>query len=233
LHVIKLSPRLAAAAEWVLAGRPLADIGTDHAYLPAYLVGQSVIPRAVAADIQPGPLEAARTTVEEAGLTGLIDLRLGDGLRPIKPGEVATATICGMGGPLIANILAAGPLDGIERLVLQPMGGEEHVRRWLSENGWRLIGEQLVEDGGRLYVILAAERGEAPLTERDIIIGPYLRATGGPLLRRYAEGQLEQLRRARAGAARSSRPEAAARVEELEARIRIWEEVIRHVGDGR
>lgn len=225
--MITLSPRLAAVAEYVLPGAPMADIGTDHAYLPCFLVQSGHIPGAVAADILPGPLEAARATVAEAGLTDRVELRLGNGLRVLKPGDVTTATICGMGGPLIAEILAAGPTEELQRLVLQPMGGEERLREWLAANGWRLMAERLVEDAGRIYVIMAAEPGEMHLSELDAMMGPFIRLSGGPLLARYAGIILNQARRALAGASGSTRPEAVARVAELTARIKLLEEVIR------
>jgi tRNA (adenine22-N1)-methyltransferase len=229
--LITLSPRLAAAAAFALKSKPLADIGTDHAYLPAYLVEQGAIPRAIAADVLPGPLEAARTTVAEAGLSDRIELRLGNGLQVLQPGEVATVTICGIGGPLIAEILSAGPTEGLERLVLQPMGGEATLRRWLEANGWTLAQEQLVEDGGRIYVMMAAERGAMTLSEEDALLGPHLRRSPGPLLARYATTFLNQAHKALEGARRSDRPEALQRVQELEARIHMLEEVIHH-GDG-
>lgn len=218
----------------MLTGLPMADIGTDHAYLPAHLIQTGAVPHAIAGDILPGPLEAARATVRAASLDEQIQLRLGSGLRVLAPGEVATAAICGMGGPLIAEILAAGPLEGIRRLVLQPMGGEERLRAWLAANGWRLVAEQLIADAGRIYVILAAEPGVMTLTEGEELVGPYLRQAGGPLLIRYAENLIGQAKRALAGAKRSGRPEAEARATELEHRIRLLEEVIGHAGsDGR
>lgn len=224
--MITLSPRLAAVAAYVLPGRPMADIGTDHAYLPTYLIQTGTVPSAIAADIMQGPLEAARTTVTDAGLSDRIHLRLGNGLQVLAPGEVAAATICGMGGPLIAEILAAGPLEGIERLVLQPMAGEERLREWLLASGWRLVAESLVEDSGRIYVIMAAERGQITLSETDLLVGPFIRQMKGPLLNRYVQLQIGQARRALEGARRSERAESQQRVAELEHRIRLLEEVI-------
>jgi tRNA (adenine22-N1)-methyltransferase len=221
-----LSPRLAAAARYVLPGRPVADIGTDHAYLPTHLVQTGQVPRAIAADVMPGPLDAARATVADEGLAESVELRLGNGLRVLQPGEAATATICGMGGPLIAEILAAGPLEAIERLVLQPMGGEERLREWLAAHGWRLVAEELTEDAGRIYLIMAAEPGAMALTEAELLVGPHLRRTGGPLLVRYTSTLLELMHRAQAGARRSDRPEALERVQELEQRIQMLEEVL-------
>ncbi|MDB4897285.1 MAG: hypothetical protein JWN15_3547 [Firmicutes bacterium] len=224
--LITLSPRLAAAARYVLPGRPVADIGTDHAYLPAYLVQTGRVPWSIAADVMPGPLEAARTTVVAEAVSGDVSLRLGSGLQVLRPGEVATVTICGMGGPLIAEILATGPLGGLERLVLQPMGGEERLREWLAANGWRLVAEELVADAGRIYVILAAEPGVMSLTEPELLVGPYLRQAGGPLLGRYLRFLREQLERALVGARQSHRPEAVARTGALEQRMQILEEAI-------
>ena len=224
--MITLSPRLAAAARHVLPGRPVADIGTDHAYLPAHLVQTGQVPWSIAADVMPGPLDAARTTVMGEGVAEAVSLRLGSGLQVLRPGEVATATICGMGGPLIAQILAEGPLGGLERLVLQPMGGEERLREWLAGNGWRLIAEELVADAGRIYVILVAEPGTMQLTEADLLVGPHLRATSGTLLARYLRILREQMERALSGARQSARPEALARAAELERRMQILEEEI-------
>jgi len=224
--MIALSPRLAAVAAHVLPGEVLADIGTDHAYLPAHLVQAGRIPRAIAGDILPGPLEAARTTVAEAELGDRIELRLGSGLQVLTPGDAACASICGMGGPLITEILTAGPLGELQRLILQPMAGEEHVRLWLMRNRWRLIAEELVEDSGRLYVVLVAEPGVMTLSPGELLIGPFLRQTGGPLLQRYVRLQLDLARRAIAGAGSSDRPEARERVAELGERIRLLEEVL-------
>jgi tRNA (adenine22-N1)-methyltransferase len=223
---VSLSPRLATVAEYVLPGEVLVDIGTDHAYLPTALVQASKISRAIAGDLLPGPLEAARATVDAAGLTDQIELRLGNGLGVLQPGEAACASICGMGGPLIVEILTAGPLDGLRRLVLQPMGSEERIREWLVANYWRIIGERLITDSGRIYVIIAAERGEMALSAEDALLGPILRKEGGPLFSSYVSILLEQARRALAGAIRSDREEARRRMQELQNRITLYEEAI-------
>lgn len=221
--MLTLSPRLATVASHVLDGEPFADIGTDHGYLPAYLVASGRVPRAIAGDLVPGPLEAARSTLAETDLAPKVELRLGSGLTILKPGEVACAAICGMGGPLIAEILATGPLEGIRRLVLQPMGGEERLRQWLMGHGWRLLTEELVADAGRLYVVLVAERGSMTLTEAELVAGPYLLQQGGPLFLQYVEAQLELARQALAGARRSDRPEAQQRAAALSERVQLLE----------
>jgi tRNA (adenine22-N1)-methyltransferase len=197
----------------------MADIGTDHAYLPAYLIQSGAVPRAIAGDVMPGPLDAARQTVEAAGLSDRIELRLGDGLQVLQPGEVKTVTLCGMGGALMAQLLEAGDLAGIERLVLQPMESPERLRAWLTGHGWRIVHEELVEDAGRIYVVMAAERGEQQLRLDELLIGPLLQAAGGELLQRYSARWIAQLERALAGARQSDRPEALARAAALNEEI--------------
>ncbi|MFO7172150.1 MAG: class I SAM-dependent methyltransferase [Bacillota bacterium] len=171
---VSLPPRLQAVARWVLPGAPVADIGTDHGRLPVYLVQQGQVPRAVASDRLPGPLAAARRTVAAAGVADRVDLRLADGLAALQPGEVATVVVAGMGGLLMLKILAGRPeaLRGVRRLVLQPNTDVEEVRRWLHAHGWRLVAEELAEDGGRFYVVLVAEPAGAPGQARPGATGP-------------------------------------------------------------
>lgn len=206
-----LNPRLAAVAAMVLPGAPMADIGTDHAYLPVYLVAAGLCPRAVAADRMPGPLSAAERTVAAAGLTGRIDLRLGDGLAVLAPGEVATVVLAGMGGALMQRILAARPevVARLRRLVLQPNGGAESLRRYVASMGWAIAAEEVVAEAGRLYIVMAAEPAAGPpaYEPADYILGPVLRRRGGPLYVQWVREELARTRRALAGARRAQRPD--------------------------
>jgi tRNA (adenine22-N1)-methyltransferase len=158
--MIKLSKRLQQIADLVPRGARLADIGSDHALLPAYLAERGMIAFAVAGEVNEGPFRAAAKQVREAGLTKFIDVRLGDGLAVLRPGEADAITIAGMGGALIVSILSAGleKLEGVRTLILQPNVGEETVRRWLAEHGWFLAKEHILEEDGKIYEILTAVR---------------------------------------------------------------------------
>ncbi len=159
---VKIDPRLAACAAF-LRGKPLADIGTDHAYLPAALAKSGRIPRAIASDIAQGPLNAAEKTLRAYGVESLVELRKCDGLSGFLPGEAQDIVIAGMGGELIVKILSQAPWlkTGAYRLVLQPMTQEPVLRRWLFENGFALLSEEAVLSGGKVYTVLCAEwRGE-------------------------------------------------------------------------
>lgn len=155
---ITLCPRLQMAADFVRSGAAVADIGTDHAYLPAYLVMTGKCRRAVAADVRELPLENARQTIRRYHLEDRITACLSDGLAAIDPSQVEDIVIAGMGGELIAALLARAPWlrDGAKRLILQPMTHAEDVRRFLYENGFAILEEQAVREGERLYVALRA-----------------------------------------------------------------------------
>ena len=158
----ELRPRLKAAAEMVKPGRVVADIGTDHAYLPAWLLLNGVAPYVIACDIGEMPLRNAAQTVRIYHLTGKIDLRVSDGLQNVRPEEYGAVTVCGMGGTLIAEILEKAALPQDVHLVLQPMTHVEDVRAWLCRNGFVIGREVCVRDAGRVYCCMAAEPGNEP-----------------------------------------------------------------------
>ena len=158
--MIKLDTRLKMAAEEVRDGKRIADIGTDHAYLPAYLIENNICPFAIAADIGKGPLENARKVVSASkDLSEKIELRLSDGLKEIKEDEVDDIVIAGMGGILIAEILTAAPWvkNKSKRLILQPMSHAEDVRKYLCENSFEILKEKACTDGKHNYIIITAE----------------------------------------------------------------------------
>ena len=159
---MKLGSRLAALAAFVPQGARIADIGTDHAYLPIELVQKNIAISAVAGDVHIGPYHAAKENIEGLGLQHKIAVRFGDGLSVLSPGEVDTVVIAGMGGSTIIEILNSSPeiTSSLRRLILQPMIATGTVRRWLNTNKWEIVEEALVQDEGKLYEIVVAEQGE-------------------------------------------------------------------------
>ncbi|WP_431700382.1 tRNA (adenine(22)-N(1))-methyltransferase [Pseudomonas sp. BR20] len=156
-----LSMRLERVAAHVPMGARLADIGSDHAYLPVALMRRGVIEAAVAGEVASTPFQAAERTVRENGLEQHVTVRLADGLAAIKPADAITAiSVCGMGGETIRDILEGGKahLSGHERLILQPNGGEQPLRHWLMENGYTLLHEELLRENRFYYEIIVAER---------------------------------------------------------------------------
>lgn len=204
-----LSPRLQAVADLVPSGKLIVDIGTDHGRLPVWLLLQDQIPSAIATDLRPNPLGKAIELARQWGLgDDKISFRLCDGLRSIRPEEAATVTITGMGGETIAGILDAAPWSRLpgHRFILQAMSGMDGLRRYLSNAGFRISQEILVEEGEILYVVLLAEpEGGKQLSEGEIWVGQQTHID--PLRGRYLEQELYKLRRAVAGLENSQRPE--------------------------
>ena len=157
---LTLQPRLQVIANLVPQGTRLADVGTDHGYLPIYLLQCGRIPHAIATDIRPGPLERGRGTAHAYGMEEQITFRLCDGLEAVSPQEVDTVVIAGMGGETIAAILDAVPWSREKGLLLQPMSRAEYLRPWLADHGYAVLGETLVEDKGHLYPVIQATGGE-------------------------------------------------------------------------
>ena len=190
--MITLDKRLSAVAALVRQGSRLADIGTDHAYLPVHLVQAGVCPSAIASDIGAGPLDAARRTVTENGLTSEIALRLGNGLATVSAGEVEDIAIAGMGGETIVMILEAAPWvqnEGI-RLILQPMTRAEDLRRWLLHNGFSILEEHLIMDGRHLYPVIAAEYTASPVEDELACYAGFFEAEEGRPYRQMMAGHL-------------------------------------------
>ena len=159
---VTIGPRLQKIAEFVPNGAKLGDIGTDHAYLPIALYETQRISEAVAIDVHEGPYQSALSAVKARHLEAVIDVRFGDGLMPLKPGEVNVLTLAGMGGKTMLDILSARPdvLESVQDLILQPQGSEKAVRIALLGDGWRLKAEKLVEEDDRIYVVMAYSKDE-------------------------------------------------------------------------
>ena len=179
--MIELGERLTRVASFVPNGLKVCDVGSDHAYLPVYLIQNDQISCAIAGEVVEGPFLSAKQTVRDYRMEDCIEVRLGDGLQILsKEDEVTAVTICGMGGELISRILEAGysgsHLNGRERLILQPNVAEHFVREWLMNHSYQIVDETVVSDNHRLYEIIVAEPVEERVeyTELELKYGPVL-----------------------------------------------------------
>lgn len=224
MRELALQPRLQLLADMVPAGSRLADVGTDHGYLPVYLLQQGRISRAIASDIVDGPLQHARQTAAEYEVDG-IDFRLCPGLDAIAPHEADTVVIAGMGGETIQAILSAAPwtADGSHLLLLQPMTKVEYLRKWLVDNGYAFTEERLVWDKDHLYPVFAVRGGtQPPLTAAQQYGGVLL--DGDPLYGAYLDERIGKLQKAVEGLQKSSVVESAVKVKKLTELCRILKE---------
>ena len=157
--MISLDSRLSLCASFVRKKCRLADIGTDHAYLPVYLCQNGVISSAIAADINPDPLKSGRKTIADAGLSDMIQTRLSDGLSEISPDEADDIVIAGMGGELIAKIIGDCEYsrDSEKRFILQPMTKSELLIGWLCENGFEIIDQDCCAASNKCYTVLLVQ----------------------------------------------------------------------------
>ena len=174
---VQLSQRLKDVATFVPKDAKLLDVGSDHAYLPIYLLEKGLIHSAIAGEVVKGPYESALTNVSASGFKDKIDVRLANGLAAFEPSDaVTTITICGMGGRLIADILDSGKdkLKGVERLILQPNNRADDLRIWLMENGFVIVAEAIMTENGKYYEIMVAEAGQMTLSDKEVRFGPYL-----------------------------------------------------------
>lgn len=218
MRIYELSPRLRSVADLVPRMAKFADIGTDHAYLPVWLLLQGWIESAVVSDLREGPLDRARQNAEHYGVTDRISFRLGSGLDRISPEEVDAIAVAGMGGETIAGILADAPwvASGAYRLILQPMTAQEELRVWLSRNSYQIEREILTQEGRTIYLTLLVSPGKTePLSLAETWAGRQHQGMDAPLRQAYLEGLIRRAVRALDGAKRSAKPEDTERAETL------------------
>ncbi|WP_075618107.1 tRNA (adenine(22)-N(1))-methyltransferase [Paenisporosarcina indica] len=172
-----LSERLMRVAGYVKEGAVVADIGSDHAYLPCYLIHHKLASKAIAGEVAKGPFESAQSHVNAEQFQDQITVRLANGLKAIEQeDDVDTVTIAGMGGPLIAMILDQDKdrLASVSRLILQPNVYAKAIRDWAELNGWKLIAEDILQEDNKIYEILVLEKGKMTLSPSQKLLGPFL-----------------------------------------------------------
>ncbi|MEK3934171.1 tRNA (adenine(22)-N(1))-methyltransferase TrmK [Sporosarcina sp. FSL W7-1349] len=177
MNTEQLSDRLASVASFVPDGAFIADIGSDHAYLPCFLVKSGKVKKAIAGEVVKGPYESAVRNVQREGLTEAITVRMADGLSAVREEDgVDVITIAGMGGPLIVSILEKGleALSTVRRIVAQPNINAKVIREWAVANGWFIVDEAIVKEDGKIYEVLVLDRGNASYDETELLVGPFL-----------------------------------------------------------
>jgi len=154
-----LSGRLRLIASFVSPGNRLADIGTDHAYIPVFLAAEGMIPSAIAMDLREGPLNGAKEHIRETGVEKKVIVRISDGMKELKPKEADTVLISGLGGELLIRILTEAEetvKSSISEFILSPHTEWGAVRCFLRENGFRIQREAMIREDGKYYTVMAA-----------------------------------------------------------------------------
>lgn len=186
--MFEISERLKTVAKYAKNAQILADIGTDHAYIPIYLCQQNKLKKAIACDINSGPLEKAKENVNRYNLQSQIELRLGNGLSPIKAGEADTVVIAGMGGNLIIDILSQSLeiVKGLKILVLQPQLDVAEVRRYLHSINFKIEKEEMLFEEGKFYTVINAVPGKEKYNkDYEYLYGKYLIDSKNLVLKNY------------------------------------------------
>lgn len=191
--MLKISERLATVASLIPKGAHLVDVGTDHGYVPIWLLQKQHIVSAIAMDVNKGPLARARENRDKYGFTDVMDLRLSNGLEKLKPGEGDSVLIAGMGGPLMIRIIEEGRKNAssIQTWVLQPQSEIPSVRRYLHEHDFKIIEEIMLKDDGKYYMAMKAVPGhEEPWNELEYLFGKDLLLNQHPVLKEFVEKEM-------------------------------------------
>lgn len=233
---MKMSNRLQAIANLIPNNSIVVDIGTDHGYIPLYLIENEISKKVIASDISKGSLNKTINYIKELNLSNKIIPRLGDGLEIIKPFEVDTVIIAGMGGLLIRDILSKDMnlTNSITNFILQPMVASRELRQYLYNGNFRIIDEDLVKEDEKYYEIIYAKRGK-DFVEKDIYyeIGKKLIEKKHPLLKEFVEYKLTKESNIMNNLKDIDTEKSKARFEEIKRIISDYEEVLREIESQR
>lgn len=221
---MKLSDRLTMVASFVKEGSNIADIGTDHGYVPIYLAENGRIGHGLAMDVRTGPLTRAREHIRQHNLEKVIETRLSDGVEKLEPGEADTVIVAGMGGELVIHILEDGKRlwDQVEHWILSPQSELDKVRRFLAEHGFSIEKEQMLFEEGKYYTVMDVSRGEmGTLKPWECLYGPCLIREKHPVLREFLEKEQMLLKRILDGLSCQEGDSAKKRAEELKEQL-FW-----------
>jgi tRNA (adenine22-N1)-methyltransferase len=222
---MKLSNRLKTIASFVPDGSKVADIGTDHGYIPIHLVQEGKAKHAIAMDVRTGPLMRAKSHIAEAGLSDVIEVRLSDGLLKLNKDEADCVVIAGMGGELMIHILEEGKdlWDNIPCWVLSPQSELQKMRRFLVEQAFFVEQETMIKEDGKYYVVMRAVRTPSVSVDdgREVSYryGKSLLESKDPVLAEYLEDEAYQLEEIQKGLSNGETESAKSRMRELETEL--------------
>lgn len=224
-----LSKRLLAVTGFVTPGSRVADIGTDHAFVPIYLIEHKIVPSALAMDIGKGPLLAAEEHIKEHGLEKYITARQSDGVLALQDGEADSVIIAGMGGALVMKILSEGRerLQNVKELILQPQSEVEKVRHFLYESGYHITAEEMIFEDGKYYPMMhvVPGRDDTVYPESYFKYGGWLIREKNEVLLRYLEKEEREVREIRKKLLPGQEKERIrARLDEIEERLAVIEQ---------
>lgn len=225
-----LSKRLYAIANQVPLGAIVADIGTDHGYIPIYLHQEKIIKKAIATDINKGPLMRAKENIKNNKAEQIIETRLGNGLEPIKQNEADTLILAGMGGMLIIDILSnhLEIVKGVNRIIIQPQLDQKAVREYLHNIDFKIVNEEVINEDNKYYWIITAEPGNEEYNDiKCYLFGKTLIENKNPILKKYIEVTLIKLRSILLELTDTINQNTLNRIKEIEEEIKLHEEVLR------
>ena len=219
--MVQLSKRLSAVAQLVTITGILADVGTDHGYIPVYLTGKEQIKKAIAMDVNQGPLERAQEHIRQYGLENRIETRLSDGLQALKPKEVEGIVIAGMGGNLMKRILMQGEqvAHTAKELILQPQSEVMEFRKLLWESGYTIVAEDMVLEDGKYYPMMRVVYENAQKEIPDVLAlkyGEKLLEQKHPVLKQYLLWQKMQKEKILGNLQKNAKKDVSSRKEEIE-----------------
>jgi tRNA (adenine22-N1)-methyltransferase len=232
MMILILSPRLKIIADSIAGCGTMADIGSDHAYLPIYLVKNERVRRAIATDVNSGPVEISRKRLNDNKVETKIDVRQGDGLQVLEPGEAEVIVIAGMGGILIRDILDknAEVAESAELLILQPMRDSDKIRKWLFAHGFDIIDEELVKDQERIYeVIWAKPVGKFREAKGLMLVGEKIIEKKHPLAVQYINKKTDELEKVIAALEDMDTENCRERADECRILLNFYREVLQWV----
>ena len=227
-----LSQRMLKIVNFVETGTKILDVGTDHGYIPIYLVENGISKNVIASDISKKSLEKTIRKVKHKKLEEYIDVRLGDGLNVIEPNEVDGVIMAGMGGILIEEILEKSKdiTDTIDYLIFQPMIGSKELRQYLNKNSFKIVDEELAKDKDKFYEIIYAKRGKGDLKDNiGFELSKKLIEKKHPLLGSFLEYKIKKYSKILEGLKYKASYKSKKRYNELEFLISQYREVLREI----